>query len=251
MLFHRNITQIQSVKMNKPFQNYNGGKEGDGSYQKIISIMPPHDIYIEGCLGNGAIFRHKKPAAMANIGIDLDTSVISEWIKLQNLSITLINTDVISWLENFRVPATIFKKSGTRVLIYLDPPYPKDCRKSEKDLYNHEMNIQDHTKLLAVAVHTDANFVISSYANKLYDETLKAWNTFTFQAQTRSGTATEKVWYNYPPPIELHDYRYVGNDYRERERIKGIILRNASKFKRMPDLERNALIEHFKNEKIL
>lgn len=242
--------------MNKPYQSYNGGKEGDGSYQKIISVMPPHDIYAELFLGNGAIYRHKKPAFISSIGIDLDSSVIEEWRKIwaSNISqpkIDLINTDAISWLENFQVPAGILFELGIRVLIYLDPPYPKETRKSQKDLYDCEMDIMQHAKLLHVARSINANIVISSYANKLYDDMLTDWNTFSFQAQTRSGTATEKVWYNYTTPDELHDYSYVGANYRERERIKGIICRNASKFKRMPAVERNALIEHFKSEKIL
>jgi len=237
--------------MKKPFKSYNGGKESDGSYQKIISIMPLHDIYIEAFLGNGAIFRKKKPAFISSIGIDLDTAVINKWGKLNLPDITLINTDAISWLEHFQVTADIFNKIGTRALIYLDPPYPKECRKSEKDLYTHEMNLADHTKLLAVAGSIHANIVISSYPNKLYDTVLQEWNSFTFQAQTRSGTATEKIWYNFDRPSELHDYRYIGNDYRERERMKGIIFRNVSKFKRMPDQERNALIHELKQQGII
>lgn len=138
-----------------------------------------------------------------------------------------------------------------RVLIYMDPPYPKDSRKNSKDLYKHEMDLPGHTKLLNVARSLNANVVISSYPNKLYDETLKDWCTIEFQSQTRSGTATEKLWFNFPVPTELHDYKYIGSDYRHRERIKGIVLRNVSKFKRMPDMERNALIENLKFENLL
>ena len=31
---------------------------------------------------------------------------------------------------------------------------------------------------------------------------------------------TEYLWCNYPAPMALHDYRYLGKDFRERERIK-------------------------------
>jgi len=235
----------------KPYKSYNGGKESDGTFQKIINILPPHDIYIELFLGNGAIYRNKKPATMASILIDIDTAVIKAWSKIKKGSCSIINTDAISWLENFKVPADIFKKMGTRVLIYIDPPYPMDTRKSAKNLYKHEMNDLDHLKLLSAAAGINANVVISSYPNKIYNETLKDWCTIEFQSQTRSGTATEKVWYNYPTPTVLHDYKFIGNNYRDRERIKGIILRNASKFKRMPPAEVNALIDHLKKENIL
>jgi DNA adenine methylase len=237
--------------MKKPYQSYNGGKEADGTYQKIINQIPPHDIYIEAFLGNGAIYRHKKPAFISSIGIDLDTAVILEWEKLSPAGITLINTDAISWLENFSTMAGIFKKLGTRVFIYLDPPYPKQSRKNQKDLYTHEMTDADHTRLLAAASCINADILISSYPNDLYKQELKAWNTLTFQSQTRAGTATEQIWMNYPEPTELHDYRYIGNDYREREQLKGIVSRNVSKFIRLPDLQRNAIITQLKKKKIL
>ena len=34
---------------------YPGGKGGNGFYQKIINLIPPHDVYIETHLGGGAI----------------------------------------------------------------------------------------------------------------------------------------------------------------------------------------------------
>ena len=237
--------------MKKPFQTYNGGKEADGTYQKIINHIPLHDLYIEAFLGNGAIIRHKKPADWS-IGIDLDTAVIQKWLNVEKRP-SLVNADSIIWLDNFLVLAAILKKMGIRVFIYLDPPYPKATRKSNKDLYNHEMTIEQHMKLLCAVRHLqdDCFVMISSYPNELYDSYLFDWHTTTFQSQTRSGTATEKLWMNYSEPKELHDYRYLGNDYRERERIKGIIQRNTSKFKRMPAAERNALIESLKKENLI
>lgn len=237
--------------MNKPYKSYNGGKESDGTYQKIINLMSVHDIYIEAFLGNGAIYRHKRAANIASIGIDLDTSVIAEWEKLSVVDLTLINTDAIQWLENFVPVANIFKSMGTRVLIYLDPTYPKESRRNQQNLYKHEMTSEQHTKLLTVARSVNANIILSSYPNKLYNEALKDWNTIEFQAMTRGGLATEKVWYNYPTPTTLHDYSHLGDNYREREAIKGRICRNVSKFIRMPAAEQNAIIEHLKNKQIL
>nr|WP_319570231.1 hypothetical protein [uncultured Draconibacterium sp.] len=237
--------------MSKPFKTYTGGKEGDGTYQKIINVMPPHDIYIELFLGNGAIFRHKLPTSLKSIGIDLDVNVINAWEKISHPGITLINAEAIQWLRNFSPVADIFKKLGVRVLIYIDPPYPKDSRRNQQNLYTHEMTNDQHTELLSVARSVDANIVVSSYPNKLYDRTLKYWKNFEFQAMTRGGTATEKVWFNYPFPEVLHDYRYMGNDYREREGIRGRISRNVSKFMRMPAAERNAIIEQLKQNKII
>lgn len=243
--------------MNKPFKSYNGGKESDGTFQKIINLMPPHDIYIEAFLGNGAIFRNKKPAYISSIGIDLDTAVVRQWriIGLSDLTrpggITLINMDAISWLQTFESISSILKNMGIRVLIYLDPTYPLSTWKCQSKMYKHQLTDEDHIRLLTVARYIDANIIISSYPNELYNETLKDWCTIEFTAMTRGGTATEKVWYNYPTPTELHDYRYIGNDYREREQLKGIVSRNVRKFKNLPDIQRNAIINELQKQKII
>ncbi|KHE92566.1 MAG: hypothetical protein SCABRO_01681, partial [Candidatus Scalindua brodae] len=38
--------------------NYPGGK--GGVFQKLINLMPPHDVYIETHLGGGAVIRNKR-----------------------------------------------------------------------------------------------------------------------------------------------------------------------------------------------
>ena len=48
---------------------------------------------------------------------------------------------------------------------------------------------------------------------------------------------------NYPPPQELHDYSFLGADYRERERIKHKIKRWTDRLKSLPPLERAAILE--------
>lgn len=244
--------------MNKPFESYFGGKESDGTFQKIINLIPPHDGYIEGCLGNGTILRKKKRSNWS-IAIDCDASVISSWLKSglsqiwKTQGITFLQTDVITWLENFRVPAELFHKMGIRIFIYLDPPYPMRTRKDTRNRYTYEMTDEQHEQLLDAArlLSYSCLVMISSYPNELYDSCLAGWHTTTFESQTRSGMATEKLYMNYAPPVELHDYRYLGDDYRERERIKGIIYRNVSKFKRMPAAERNFLVEQLRKEKLI
>lgn len=60
---------------------------------------------------------------------------------------------------------------------------------------------------------------------------------------TRSGhSATEWLWFNYPEPVALHDYRFLGDNYRERERIKRKKQRWVARLSTMPLLERRALL---------
>jgi hypothetical protein len=47
---------------------------------------------------------------------------------------------------------------------------------------------------------------------------------------------------NYDVPLELHDYRYLGSNFRERERIRRQQRRWAGKLARMKPLQRYALL---------
>ena len=79
--------------------------------------------------------------------------------------------------------------------------------------------------------------------NKVFFQKLRFFATEpNYQATTHNGMAVEWLWMNYPPPLELHDYRYLGDNSKERERIKLKTARWVAGLKRMPALERNALL---------
>lgn len=216
--------------------SYAGGKNGSGVYQKIINLMPPHAKYIEACLGGGAIMRLKRPAKF-NIGIDLDADVANAPGMLAifgDARYQFINADAIEYLKNYNFIGD--------ELIYFDPPYPHETRTRAK-LYKHEMTDQQHKDLLEFIKQLPCMVMISSYFTQLYADQLANWNCINFQAMTRSGkTATEYLWYNFETPLTLHDYSYLGDDFRERERIKRKKQRWVKRLQNMPTLERQALL---------
>ncbi len=57
---------------------YPGGKSGAGTYHKLIRLMPPHQLYAAPFLGDDAVMKFKRPAAL-NIGVDLNEDVIAVW----------------------------------------------------------------------------------------------------------------------------------------------------------------------------
>jgi hypothetical protein len=244
---------------------YPGGKNGAGVYQTIINLMPPHEVYVEPFLGGGAILRLKQPAAL-NIGIDLDSAAIarcSEWAragsghaKTGDAVLTVRNGDGLRRLtpkmaivdRQFRFhrgDGISFLKShpftGSE-LVYCDPPYMRETR--TRTLYRFEMTDANHRELLRVLKTLKCRVMISGYFTKLYHLELASWNVARFEAMTRGGhTATEFVWFNFPMPIALHDYRYLGSNFRERERIKRKKLRWVNRLERMPLLERRCLLD--------
>ena len=53
-----------------------GSKATSGLCLALIALMPPQAVYIETHLGGGAVVR-RRPAAMRNIGMDLDGRALS------------------------------------------------------------------------------------------------------------------------------------------------------------------------------
>lgn len=200
--------------------------------------------------------RLKRPAGM-NIGIDLDGDVIARIARALSLFRPLksstdrngerrrqlespevsradhpaarsphaeIDEDTSSRIFDFRQTDGITFLESHRptghTLIYCDPPYLMQTR-SGKRLYAHEMTVLEHRRLLRVLQDLKCMVMISGYSHPLYARELKKWNVASYQTTTRGGKpVAEWLWYNFPRPVELHDYRYLGSNYREREKIK-------------------------------
>jgi hypothetical protein len=296
---------------------YPGGKNAAGTYQRIINLMPPHEVYIEPFLGGGALMRLKRPAK-ENIGLDLVPSVISAWRarlagtdgareapelaiaaelagngdshRRRSLKTAMVataaetsderslhgetgdgrstiagNSDGIPPSEPAILPAA--SSDPTRVdvtsfhfecqdgikflavhrfngseLVYCDPPYLLSTRGNRR-IYRYELSDRQHRRLLKIIKRLPCMVMISGYWSEMYAEALKDWNSIHFEAMTRGGRkATEWLWFNFPEPVALHDYRFLGKNFRERERIKRKKLRWVNRLQRMPLLERRALL---------
>jgi len=214
---------------------YPGGK--GKSFQQIINLLPPHQTYIESHLGGGAVMRHKLPSVV-NIGVDIDDQVISRWQSCHHLVCDVVQDDASRFLRSTDIDAN--------TLIYADPPYVASTRRRSR-VYRHDYTDEQHEELLAVLTRLSCMVVISGYASPLYESELCRWNRIDFSAKTHSGMRTESVWFNFEKPDRLHDPRYVGKTYREREVIKRRQQRIRSRINRLPEIERHALLEWMQN----
>lgn len=219
--------------------SYPGGKGASGAIQQIINQQPPHRVYIEAFLGGGAVMRAKRPASV-NFGFDLDSAAIDNFNDVAGGIANLAVVDAIQWLES--PPFSL--RADT--LVYCDPPYLLATRAHQR-IYRCELTDLQHRRFLRVVRSLNCMVQISGYYSSLYAEMLGDWRLVTFQVATR-GTpitgkmATECLWMNYPAPAALHDYRYLGGNFRERERIKRKTSRWLCRVNRLPQLERLALL---------
>jgi site-specific DNA-adenine methylase len=211
---------------------YIGGKNQYGFYQKIINLIPKHEVYIETHLGSGAIMRFKKPAKN-NIGIDIDQKAINNFKSQKNMD--LICGDSLNFLKGHNFTGDEF--------IYSDPPYLINTRQSKKKLYKYDYTTKQHEELLQALININCNIMVSGYESSLYNDMLSSWNKINIPVKTRSGKIVNEIlWMNYNKPKKLHDYNYIGNNYRERERIKRKTKRWINNLFTLPDIERNAII---------
>lgn len=213
--------------------SYLGAKNNAGLYQAIIALMPPHDVYIEPFFGSGAIF-HRKPLAAKSIINDLDISMvdINDYGRPIDGVVVTRSLDAMTLLDeyDYTVPT----------LVYLDPPYVHSTRTS-KHRYKHEMTDADHVRLLNIIKSKPAKFILSGYPSELYASMLQDWNFRDFQAMTRGGVRTERVWFNFEPGKPFCA-NYAGKDFTDRQRIKRKAERWAVDFKTMNEAEQLVIL---------
>lgn len=252
-------------------KGYPGGKGGAGVYQTIINHMPPHTTYIEAFAGSGAVLRAKKPAKV-NIAIDCNAPVLANLVHTyiadrdarQQATIVealrafhvasvddpdghewhFINGDCQTWLAQ--------QHWTGNELVYADPPYLRSVRASGRLFYEYELAEEhEHAALLLQLSKLPCMVMISGYWSELYADMLASWTTVTYTTVTLGGTVAEEwLWMNYDLPVALHDYTYIGANYRERERIKRKVSRWKARLADMPLLERQALMIALNNTKL-
>lgn len=212
------------------YMHYPGGKAK--TFQHVVNLIPPHRTYIEPFLGLGSVMKAKKRAE-TEFGIDLDRQAL-EMSDLRQMGVRLVHGDGISFLENYSF-------EGHEV-VYCDPPYFPTTRK-RKRVYRFDLKQTDHTRFLEVVRKLNARIIISGYDNDIYRHHLKDWHVYTFSSKAHDGLREECLWYNFPNPCQLHDYRYLGSNFRERQTIRRRLERMKRRLDELTDQERSLLLE--------
>lgn len=176
--------------------------------------------------------RNKLPA-QEQYGIERDEAVVAQWHEqLAHVPCQVVHGDAVTWLSQVSVDED--------TVVYADPPYHPDTRRRAR-VYRHDYSISDHEALLDCLMGLPCKVLISGYSSPLYEERLAGWSKHTFQARTRVETREECVWFNFPRPTSLHDDRYLGNGFRQREQIRRRQERLRQRLKSLPAIERASL----------
>lgn len=223
--------------------NYPGTKSGHGSFQNIINEIPPIDRIIIPFAGNCPI-GHFFAGKIQTVINDRDLAVINNyWISKKSMArVDILNYDYRQLLKSKNY------LPGSNSLIYADPPYLGETRKSKRPMYNYEMmDNESHIELLNILKSYPGKVVISGYYSSLYNHHLKQWRMKSWNVRTRGGNATECIWMNYPQSDELFTYDYLGDNKTERQRIKRKLHRWKSKLSTLDPREKNAIINYLQS----
>ena len=216
--------------MKRPSSGFPGGK--GQAFRQVINLMPPHTRYIEPFLGSGAVMRNKRPAR-TSIGIELDTATFDLWSDHTVPGLVVKQGDALRWLPRLGL--------GPGDLVYCDPPYVPSTRRRER-YYRKELRHEDHVRLIELLLALRCSIVLSGYRNALYDEALRDWRRIDYRTMTHTGPVIESAWTNFEPGPLLHDYSYVGSNFREREGFRRRSSRLAQRLARTDALELHAAL---------
>jgi len=226
--------------------SYLGSKAQAGVWQRIICQMPAHSFYIEPFFGSGQIYWRKLPA-IRNVIIDADAGMIKKFSADPRARIGVAGRQPLSETTRAIVGdallelATLKPTLPADAVVYCDPPYVLSTRTSYHR-YKFEMTDDQHAALLALVQEMPCHVLISGYPSKLYAQKLKTWRCISYRTRTRGRTLTECLWCNFPEPTELHDWRFIGKNYRERLTLKRFATRFLTRLDAMPALKRNFVL---------
>ncbi len=121
--------------------------------------------------------------------------------------------------------------------VYFDPPYHE-----VRSYYSTKWGDSDHERLISLFLNLLAPAALSGYATRLYQDRLSGVRRIEIPTINRAGKrCVEVLWMNYDEPARYHDTRFVGEDRRERERIRRRLRNWTRGLSGLPTAERQAL----------
>lgn len=244
---------------------YVGNKNIDGVKQQIKSLIAPYDLFIELFAGSAAVSQFISAPPEKLWLNDLIPETVEHFVYTSG-GYKLTHLDAIDILQQISsTPAGVYTEmttgsgaqskastgslytdSSTRArgtLIFADPPYLPSTRPHSLDLYGFEPSDEWHVRFLECIQKCMHRIIIIHPVCQMYCDALKDWNYIEVKIRYRVKTSVERIWYNFPPPVEVVDYTAVGKNRTDRQRIKRQVNNIISKLETLPELQRNYVLK--------
>lgn len=222
--------------------SYFGGK--NHLYRAFINLIPRHERFVEAFGGSAAVSRNMQRGAAESIVIELDPKQV-RWLKAQR---ELAGHRIVGG-DAFQVLATNQRVWGPETVLFVDPPYPLEDRRSPRGRYNCELDTFAHKRLVELVQASRARVLVCGQSWGFYAHAFRNWKRHEFRVGLRSGNAgVECVWTNYDDPYPLHDYRFFGDNKQVRQDLRRRIDRQVRLFAEMDRHHRAAILRALEHE---
>jgi len=171
---------------NEIYNLFNVLKYHSTKFQKLLSLTPCHETEfyteiaeIDQPIKQAVIFYTKCRQSIGGRRKSFSLTIhrsrrkmadtVSSWLSSidENLPLIVNRLTTVQFLH--RNATDVIKKwDSPNTLFYCDPPYLKDTRIST-EVYDHEMNTEQHCDMLSILGHIKGHIVLSGYDNTLYD----------------------------------------------------------------------------------
>ena len=219
-------------------EKYTGQKKINGVYQAIINEIPICSDFYEVFCGSAQLSKILLsicPAVNFHVN-DIDPAVID---KLNFTSAVCTNQHFLDFISS------IDHNAYDRSVLFLDPPYQHCSRVGNEKLYKFEMSDQDHMILFDYVASSRLKIILIHPKDCIYDKLLSlGWRYKEIKIRYHRKTSIERIYCNYEVPTRLLTYRFLGENFTQRQRILRKCNRFAQKLLLLPELERNAIISH-------
>lgn len=127
-----------------------------------------------------------------------------EWATYPDALINIIDRVSAVVIERTDALALIPRMDSPGTLFFLDPPYLPETRSQGNrrrgqgfHVYSHELETEDHQRLLEISLGVAGMVVLCGYPSALYDGMLSDWKRIERRAYADGGRArTEVIWIN-------------------------------------------------------
>lgn len=219
-------------------ENYTGQKKINGVYQAIINEIPICSDFYEIFCGSAQLSKILLsicPDINFHIN-DIDPAVIDKYGFTSAICTNQHYLDLLSSID---------QKDYDSCVIFIDPPYQHCSRVGNEKLYKFEMSDHDHIVLYNYVISSPLKFIIIHPKDCIYDNLLSlGWRYKEVKIRYNKKTSIERIYCNYEVPERLLTYRFLGDNFTQRQRILRKCNRFSQKLLLLPVLERNAVISH-------
>jgi len=216
---------------------YKGNKNIAGYREQIKSVVKPHDMFIELFAGSAAVSHFLSTPPAKTWLNDLWPGAVEHFVYSGH-GMKITHFDAIDLLQSF-----LATPAGSKLLFFADPPYLHSTRPNSTEIYVNEPDNDWHVRFLECIQNYPHDIILTHPDCDLYSKYLAHWNSKTVKVRYHNKTSVERIYYNFPEPVELFDYTSCGQNRTDRQRIKRQVNNFIRKLEDMPALQRNHILE--------